>query len=440
MKRLIYLLAVMVAFSSFATAQQKVYNTMTGEMQNLEGTNKVDRVEFPQGLLNDKEAILEYINTHDKQVTVDELLPDFLMPEEEYGTYFIPYEDTQDNDTNYIYPSWPEGVDGYRTYTGLWRMPTALFDPNMQVYGVAQFVAGLEGSFDIDSMYVGMFVWDDWEDIQEDFYLIPITLTNPEFGSEDFEGLQFDFNNDDTMWEFLDDNHNLVSIPASDINNAMQADGSIKYCKIAFDPPLHIDAYQNFGFVVLPETLEPTTNRYQWFGGYEWGMDPKDVLGSVIHKFNGQDTILSCAHHIFWNFDGAEESIKSEHGQEAWDKLQPLNHAPVKTNYRFNLVGNFITSSVRQETYDAAPFSLEQNSPNPVDNETKINFSVEKQSYITLKVYNTLGEVVATLVDDYYSPGKFEATLDASNLPVGTYFYSLTAGQSTETKTLQVVR
>ena len=86
-------------------------------------------------------------------------------------------------------------------------------------------------------------------------------------------------------------------------------------------------------------------------------------------------------------------------------------------------------------------FILEQNYPNPFNPSTKIKFtissviaSVAKQSQlVTLKVFNVLGNEVATLVDEYKPAGTYEIKFDASGLPSGIYFYQLKAGTIVQT-------
>ena len=76
---------------------------------------------------------------------------------------------------------------------------------------------------------------------------------------------------------------------------------------------------------------------------------------------------------------------------------------------------------------------LEQNYPNPFNPSTKIRYTIPnviasgaKQSQlVTLKVYDVLGNEVATLVDEYKSVGKYEANFNANALTSGIYFYKL---------------
>ena len=73
-------------------------------------------------------------------------------------------------------------------------------------------------------------------------------------------------------------------------------------------------------------------------------------------------------------------------------------------------------------------FTLQQNHPNPFNPSTTISYSIEQTDFVTLRVYNMLGENVATLVDQVQTPGVYSTHFDAGDLPVGIYMYRLTVG------------
>jgi len=78
-------------------------------------------------------------------------------------------------------------------------------------------------------------------------------------------------------------------------------------------------------------------------------------------------------------------------------------------------------------------FILEQNYPNPFNPSTVISYQLPVTSEVTLKVYNVLGNEVATLVDEYKPAGSYETKFDASGLASGIYFYQLKAGTFVQT-------
>ena len=99
-------------------------------------------------------------------------------------------------------------------------------------------------------------------------------------------------------------------------------------------------------------------------------------------------------------------------------------------------------------------FSLEQNYPNPFNPTTKIRYTIAPANltkgeasvgtsfmkFVTLKVYNALGEEIAALVNEQKPAGSYEVEFDASELSSGIYFYELTAGSFTATKKLILLR
>lgn len=87
-----------------------------------------------------------------------------------------------------------------------------------------------------------------------------------------------------------------------------------------------------------------------------------------------------------------------------------------------------------------AGFVLDQNYPNPFNPTTKISWQSPISSRQTIKIYDVLGNVVATLVDEFKPAGYHEVEFDAANLPSGIYFYKLEAGKFTSVKKMMLVR
>jgi len=85
-------------------------------------------------------------------------------------------------------------------------------------------------------------------------------------------------------------------------------------------------------------------------------------------------------------------------------------------------------------------FSLQQNYPNPFNPETTIAFSIKKSGKVTLKIYNTLGEQIVTLIDQFLPVGEHRIIWQPTELPSGAYYYNLSTGSITETKKMMLVR
>lgn len=113
-------------------------------------------------------------------------------------------------------------------------------------------------------------------------------------------------------------------------------------------------------------------------------------------------------------------------------------------NYRLNQIDLDGTQKVVGETAVnfilPEQFSLEQNYPNPFNPSTKISWQSPISSWQILKVFDVLGNEVATLMNEYKPAGKYQVEFDGSGLPSGVYLYKLQAGNFTETKKLMLLK
>ena len=100
-----------------------------------------------------------------------------------------------------------------------------------------------------------------------------------------------------------------------------------------------------------------------------------------------------------------------------------------------------IISDVENErTISPLSYSLEQNFPNPFNPSTTISFSIPGQEFVTLEVFNALGEKVADLVNETKTAGKYSISFDARDLASGIYLYKISAGNYTQTRKMLLVK
>ena len=85
-------------------------------------------------------------------------------------------------------------------------------------------------------------------------------------------------------------------------------------------------------------------------------------------------------------------------------------------------------------------FELSQNYPNPFYPSTTIKFGLPSDAKVTLEVYNTIGQKVATLVKGQMSAGYHQVEFNGNNLASGIYFYRLQIGSLTKTKKLLLLK
>ncbi len=85
-------------------------------------------------------------------------------------------------------------------------------------------------------------------------------------------------------------------------------------------------------------------------------------------------------------------------------------------------------------------FALLQNYPNPFNPTTNFGFRIADFGFASLKVYDVLGQVVATLLNEVKQPGEYYVQWDASNFPSGIYFYKLSTGKFIDTKKMMLIK
>ncbi len=85
-------------------------------------------------------------------------------------------------------------------------------------------------------------------------------------------------------------------------------------------------------------------------------------------------------------------------------------------------------------------YSLSQNYPNPFNPVTKIDFSISKSEFVSIKVYDVTGKEITTLVNLTLPKGSYTVDFNASNLSTGVYFYKLQSGTYSEVKKMMLLK
>jgi len=97
-------------------------------------------------------------------------------------------------------------------------------------------------------------------------------------------------------------------------------------------------------------------------------------------------------------------------------------------------------TSIYESQYISGHFMLNQNYPNPFNPSTIITFSVTKKGLVSLKVFNSLGEEVAELVNETKPAGNYEVNFNVSGLASGVYYYQVTAGDFHDVKKMILLK
>lgn len=99
-----------------------------------------------------------------------------------------------------------------------------------------------------------------------------------------------------------------------------------------------------------------------------------------------------------------------------------------------------VNTDVRTLEETPSHFTLEQNYPNPFNPSTTIRFGLPHESFVTLKVYNSLGQEVAELFSGSRPAGQYSVEWNAEGLASGIYYYRLVAGQFSATRKMMFLR
>lgn len=121
-----------------------------------------------------------------------------------------------------------------------------------------------------------------------------------------------------------------------------------------------------------------------------------------------------------------------------------------QTSPSYDAMGNAVAGSVTlvlsptsvQSVAKALPaeYILNQNYPNPFNPSTTIRYSIPTAGRVSLRIYNILGQLVATLVDGYQNAGTYQASFDGSALSSGVYLYRIEAGSFATVKKMLLVK
>ncbi|MDP3583297.1 MAG: T9SS type A sorting domain-containing protein, partial [Ignavibacteria bacterium] len=102
----------------------------------------------------------------------------------------------------------------------------------------------------------------------------------------------------------------------------------------------------------------------------------------------------------------------------------------------------FGTNAVEDNSMTPSTYSMNQNFPNPFNPSTKIEYQIPKAEYVSIKVFDLLGRVVAVLENQSKLPGKYSVQFEASkySLSTGVYFYRLQTGRFVQTKKMVLMK
>ncbi len=102
--------------------------------------------------------------------------------------------------------------------------------------------------------------------------------------------------------------------------------------------------------------------------------------------------------------------------------------------------GTQITAIKETRPDQPEDYILEQNFPNPFNPSTNIDYALPRRGFVTLKVYDVLGDEIKTLVNEEQNSGRYEVSFDGTNLASGIYFFILRAGDFVQSRKMLLIK
>lgn len=170
-----------------------------------------------------------------------------------------------------------------------------------------------------------------------------------------------------------------------------------------------------------------------WSNG-QWGNGSRNT-----NTYDVQENLTSVWFYSWLNSSWTPTDFEGEFGYVVTES------ATIRINlnrgYNFTFTRKLIVTEVASQSGSVpAAYSLWQNYPNPFNPSTTIGYALPQRSHLTLTVFNSLGQQVATLVNEIQEAGYHDVRFDGNGLASGVYFYRLQAGGFVQTKQFVLLR
>ncbi|MBK8553674.1 MAG: T9SS type A sorting domain-containing protein [Ignavibacteria bacterium] len=201
-------------------------------------------------------------------------------------------------------------------------------------------------------------------------------------------------------------------------------------------------------FVTDPNNTSPvniTWSKSATGVSYKWKFGAPDIGNAILSlpsNNSGADTILTVTPAAV---DGILAGLGLNPGDSVagqWAVWAFLDGDSLKSSQTFNITFKRDNQIGIQQIGTEIPgsFTLSQNFPNPFNPATIIRFSIPKNSFVSLKVYDLAGKEISNLINENLTAGNYEADFDGSGITSGVYFYRLQTDDFTDTKRMTLIK
>ncbi|MBK7105565.1 MAG: T9SS type A sorting domain-containing protein [Ignavibacteriae bacterium] len=208
------------------------------------------------------------------------------------------------------------------------------------------------------------------------------------------------------------------------------------------------------GYYLLYQNTFPTKEGDVWkLSSYFKDVSPSDP-GAVYAALKISAKSITGQTFLYW--EEFQDSVTSDWLKCKNTKVMPEGTAYIQAVVVIHAADSMPTASYGVDdvrlinkgiiddvkNYDIIPqkYVLEQNYPNPFNPSTTIRYSIKQQGKVLLKIYNIIGQEIATLVNEIKNAGNYEFNFDASNLASGMYIYQLQSGSYVDVKKMVLLK
>ena len=166
-----------------------------------------------------------------------------------------------------------------------------------------------------------------------------------------------------------------------------------------------------------------------------------DSLWFISSMSPAIDSATGLFNYVIDDFTGQQRSENKDIGADEYSN-ETITRKPLTPNdvgpFADNIPTSVEVSAIKN--FNSNSFVLYQNYPNPFNPSTTIRFNLPHSGFVSLKVFNLLGQEVASLVNEELTAGQKEVTFNASNNKSGLYFYKLNGNNYTETRKMMLLK
>ncbi|MBL0106984.1 MAG: T9SS type A sorting domain-containing protein [Ignavibacteria bacterium] len=224
-------------------------------------------------------------------------------------------------------------------------------------------------------------------------------------------------------------------------------------CDASFRIILNLNAFNNLSPASFSRiSVSPNSTEFQNFSWSSAGTNPTIRYKFKIRKLstnidytyssnnNGGDTVISIRKSFLDTLANTlgvtGDSVRCTWRSWGYNGIDSIasGNTFIVTLVRTTVGINLLSTAIPEK------YNLENNYPNPFNPQTNINFDLPVSAFADLRIYDTKGSEVKTLLSENLQPGSYQVTFNAGNLPSGVYFYRLITNGFSDTKRMILVK